>query len=62
MNMPGALIYLLEGKVKKKKTNFSNTFSHEKIQRINKLIPILTKIEKFIPSFFGLSIVAVVKK
>jgi hypothetical protein len=48
--------------VKKKKTNFSNTFSHEKIQVINKLIPLLAKIEKFVPSFFGLSIIAVVKK
>lgn len=62
MNMLGAILYFFKGKIGKKKTNFSNTFSPKKIQRMNKIIPILAKIEKKLPTFFGLSVIVVAEK
>lgn len=62
MNMLGAILYFIKGKIGKKKTNFSNTFSARKIKRMNKIIPVLVKIEKILPPFFGLSVIVVAEK
>jgi ubiquinone/menaquinone biosynthesis C-methylase UbiE len=62
INIMGAMTYLIKGRVLKKKTNFSNTFSKKKLKRFNKLIPVLIFIEKLFPVLWGLSIVAVAEK
>jgi len=62
MNMIGAVMYFLKGKILKKKNNFSNTFSHKNLQRTNKLIPFLRAFEKIFPVFFGLSVVVMAQK
>jgi len=62
MNMLGAILYLWKGKILKKESNFSNTISKNSLGFINKIIPILILIEKIIPVFFGLSVVAVAEK
>jgi 2-polyprenyl-3-methyl-5-hydroxy-6-metoxy-1,4-benzoquinol methylase len=62
INMAGAIAYFIKGKIQKKETNFSNTFSTTKLQRINKLIPLMIKVEKIVPAIFGLSVVAVATK
>lgn len=58
MNLPGALTYLLKGKVLRKTTNFSMTFSDKKLTRMNSAIPLIKRAENIIPPPFGLSIIA----
>lgn len=62
MNMPGAVLYFIKGKILKKTTNFSTTISHKNIRLMNKLIPLIRIFEKIFPVFFGLSVILVAQK
>lgn len=62
MNAPGALLYLLNGRILKKKMNFSRTFSTKKLARMNRWIPFFRVLERTLPFPFGLSTVVVARK
>ena len=62
MNMAGAILYFLKGKVLNKEEYFANVISENKFDLINKLVPLLEFFEKFFPVFWGLSVIAVAKK
>jgi len=62
INFFGALVYFLKGKMMKKKTNFSNTFSDKKLIKINKLIPFLIYFDKIVNIPIGLSYIVLAKK
>lgn len=62
MNMPGAILYFIKGKILKKKTNFSRTISENNLSWINRAIPLISTCEKILPKFFGLSVIAIAEK
>jgi len=62
MNMPGAMLYFLKGKVLRKKTNFSNTIKPGGLGLMNRMIPLISKVESVLRPPFGLSVVAVARK
>ncbi len=62
MNMVATLPYWLKGRVLKRQSNFSGTIDGGKVGLYNRLMPWLERIEKVVPVWFGLSLVAVGRK
>lgn len=62
MNMAATLPYLLKGRVLKKQHNFSNSINGSKLGFYNRLMPVLERLERVVPVFFGLSLCAVARK
>jgi 2-polyprenyl-3-methyl-5-hydroxy-6-metoxy-1,4-benzoquinol methylase len=62
INPLGAVSYFIKGKILNRSTNFSNTFSKNKLTVINLIVPFMIRLERLIPSLFGLSLVAVAEK
>jgi hypothetical protein len=62
MNAPGAILYLYKGRIKRQRTNFSITIKRDDLSFINRVIPLIQRMEKIFPPFFGLSIIAIARK
>lgn len=62
MNMMAVVPYFIKGRVLKRKGNFSREISEGQLLLYNRIMPVLEGIEKIIPAFFGLSLIAVAKK
>lgn len=62
MNMAATLPYFLKGRVLKKRSNFSGTIDQGKVGLYNRLMPWLERMERVLPTPFGLSLVAVGRK
>jgi len=62
MNMMGAIIYFVKGKILGHDQEFANTISKNSLLFMNKIIPVYQWIEQFLPRCFGLSVIAVAVK
>jgi len=62
MNMFAVIPYLIKGRILKRKGNFSREINARRLGFYNHLMPWLEQIERFLPSLFGLSLVAVGEK
>ncbi len=62
MNMLGAVLYFIKGKILRNEGEFANAISQGRFGLMNQIIPTLREIEKVIPACFGLSVIAVAVK
>ena len=62
MNMSGAMLYFLKGKILKKEASYSRTIKDNRLDWMNKCIPFIAKSERCIHPLFGLSVIAVAQK
>lgn len=62
MNMIGAVLYFINGKILRAEGEFANTISCGFFGFMNRLIPAFRQLEKVLPVFFGLSVIAIAVK
>jgi len=62
MNMIGAMIYFVKGKILGHDREFANTINKNSFVVMNKIIPVYQWVERFLPRRFGLSVIAVAVK
>ena len=62
MNVIGAVIYFVKGKILRHDREFANTINKNSFVVMNRIIPVYKRIERFLPLCFGLSVIAVAIK
>lgn len=62
MNLAGVLPYLVKSRILRKQENFSRTFSPRQIERIQRMMPMLQRLDRLLGPVLGLSVICVATK
>jgi len=62
MNLSGVAPWWLKGRVLRRRANFSRTFSPRALRRMNRIVPLLERLDRLVPIPLGLSLVAVLRR